>query len=457
MTKLKLYSMSFVRKLKYHKILVAMICLLAFFLYYSAMILSVVQSTVDQISRGSASACVANDGRAVAHDKDPDFEAKLTNAINLMKEKYDEHEMPIIQTIGPSFHFLTTDPRKLGRGWPALSRAWNETYAVTDDEAVTRNSCDIWGSQGLEDILIQQAMEENSDKPPVRVLTSGKYAAFSGWYVGNFGHFTHDHASKIAWLRSLVSDDTMFLLPYDELHEAIMKVVDEDFVTNRVVWVQYDQTVYVNEGSLTVMIPRSNYPFPGGYPQTGTKYTEEFRKWLEESHWQSSEPPLRKPDNQGKVIFYTRKGSTVRRIVEEQLEELLIQKIRESMLKYGRKEDDLVIFSGKDEEGNTLPMKAQFDLFSSADIAIGPHGSGLTNVIWMDPRCHKKNRPKVLEFASSQRSPKVQHGSYWGYWFLFGSLPWIDYHQLYYTENSSDSRVFIDPETFQITLDNMLG
>jgi hypothetical protein len=189
------------------------------------------------------------------------------------------------------------------------------------------------------------------------------------------------------------------------------------------------------------------------YPQTATIYTEHFRRWLKASHWAPDSKP--KAKNTGKVIFYTRKGTTDRRVVDSDLEELLIATTREAMVKRGQKGEDLVIFSGGDGEGNTLPMQEQFELFSSADTVIGPHGSGLTNIIWMDPGCDSKNRPKVLEFASSYRTTDVQAGSHWGYWFLFGSLPWIDYHQMYYTENSNDGHTFVDPETFKETLNSM--
>ena len=208
------------------------------------------------------SSCVVNDGRAVVYDKDPIFANDVTATIVLSKVKYDDHKLPDIEIIEPSFYFKTTDPRPSGKNWPALSRAWNETFAVIDDDSVTSHDVDIWGSQGLGDEIIRQAENGGS---PIRTLPPGKYATFSGWYVGNFGHFIHDHVSKIAWLKSLVSDDTNFLLPYHELHEKILNTVDEVFVRDRVVWIQYDETVHVSEGgSLTVMIPKSNYPFFGG-------------------------------------------------------------------------------------------------------------------------------------------------------------------------------------------------
>jgi hypothetical protein len=211
--------------------------------------------------------CIINGGKAIAHDKDPDFASRLTGIIEFTKLKYDTHELPDIQIVEPSFYFQTTDPRPNGKNWPALSRAWNDTYAVIDSESVINAESDIWGSSGLEDPIIRQAMDADSenDDTPIRILPPGKYVTFSGWFVGNFGHFIHDHVSKIAWLKSLVSDDTIFLLPYHKLHESILNTVDETFVKERIVWVQYDETVHVKEeGSLTVMIPKTNHPFRSG-------------------------------------------------------------------------------------------------------------------------------------------------------------------------------------------------
>ena len=71
--------------------------------------------------------CVVNQGKAIAHDKDSEFVAKPSLIIDEFKQHYDDYKMPEIQIIEPSFYFQTTDPMKLGKSWPALSRAWNET------------------------------------------------------------------------------------------------------------------------------------------------------------------------------------------------------------------------------------------------------------------------------------------------------------------------------------------
>lgn len=399
--------------------------------------------------------CKVNGGKAIAHDRDPLLQAHLTDQITYMKRLFDTYDMPEIAVVSPTFFFLATDPlvTEQNKSHPSRSRAWNETFAVTDHESITETGHDIFGSQGLEDPFIQGAMSGGGTS---RLLEDGKYTAFSGWYVGNFGHFVHDFASKIAWLKTLVSEDTKFLLPYHPLYQDVLNEVDIDFVRDRIKWIKYGETVHVMNGSLTVMKPKSSEVFKSGYPQTATIFTEHFRRWLEESNW--SEGSLQSQQPRNKVIFYSRKGGTPRRNVEYNLEQRLIKKTIEVMEKRGQSAEDLYIFNGKDEYGNTLNIPSQRLFFSMADTVIGPHGSGLTNIIWMDPRCDSGSpRPKVLEFASSRRSPAIQSGSYWGYWFLFGSMPWIDYHYIYYTAESTDEAVYVDEQVFEDTLHQMWG
>ena len=147
-------------------------------------------------------------------------------------------------------------------------------------------------------------------------------------------------------------------------------------------------------------------------------------------------------NNKKKVIFYTRTGGTTRRLIYPPHEEeiLILSLIRSKMVQYGRNEEDLIIYSGTDENGNTLSIKEQFDIFSQADTAMGPHGSGLANIIWMDGRC--KSGTKVLEFASSERTRNIQSGSHWGYYLLYGTMPWIDYNYMYYLEGSEENAMY---------------
>ena len=195
-----------------------------------------------------------------------------------------------------------------------------------------------------------------------------------------------------------------------------MIAIDEDFVKNRVKWIKYEETVHVVNGSLTVMKPLSNSPFISGYPQTGTIFTEHFRQWLVESNWSEKDEQEQQDKTKGKVIFYSRNGGTTRRVLDIDLEQQLISIITNAMQSRGQDKSDLILFNGKDENGNTMSIESQKNMFATADTVIGPHGSGLTNIIWMNPRCSTSTTPKVLEFASSKRTPQIQKGSIWGYY-----------------------------------------
>jgi hypothetical protein len=396
------------------------------------------------------------------HDLDANFAEMHSEMLQGYKKAFDGYKMPDLVTIENSFYFRTLHPKEItGKNFPALSRAWNDSFVVVDHPVFPNGP--IWGNEmKVEEARKKWSIHSSGEGPgsylqKVTVLPPGEYATFSGWYVGNFGHFLHDHASKIAWIKHhMPNEEAKFILPHHPIHESILQAVDPKFVKDRVIWVSYDETVYVPErGSLTVMIPKDKKVL-GAYPQTGSEFTESFRQWLEESHW--SKRQHHKSGKSKKVIWYTRQGGTSRRLIHPSLESELIDLIRSKMNQYGRNSDDLVIFNGKDSNGETLSIQEQFDIFSEADTAIGPHGSGLANVIWMDPRC--KAGVKVLEFASSERTKHVQNGSIWGYWLLYGTLPWIDYHYIYYTERSHDNPargLYIDIQAFEEALDEMLG
>ena len=73
----------------------------------------------------------------------------------------------------------------------------------------------------------------------------------------------------------------------------------------------------------------------------------------------------------------------------------------------------------------------------------------------MDPRCNAGI--KVLEFASSSRTHNIQKGSFWRYWMLYGSLPWIDYHYMYLMKGSESKAIHLYLVVFEQTLDDLWG
>ena len=120
----------------------------------------------------------------------------------------------------------------------------------------------------------------------------------------------------------------------------------------------------------------------------------------------------------------------------------------------------MVIFNGKDLNGKTMDIAAQAKLFRSASVVIGPHGSGLANIVWTMATKTKgcKGRVAVLEFLCGPRSLHVQNGcsTYTKTYFnLFASAPWVNYHHVLYASNSTEIETFINLLSFQVALDSI--
>ena len=287
--------------------------------------------------------------------------------------------------------------------------------------------------------------------PLISKNLQGNYVTFHNYFSGNFGHFLHDQLPIIAWLITKVSPMTKFLLLDHPLHREVLSTLDPKFLKERVEWIQLDDAVHI-EGNLTFIIPGQNYfhDTPWGWVLKGTKLSKHLRRWV-------SVAPI-EITSKRTIIYYKRRGSTPRRIFNEVQEKKIVETIRRAMQRHGRKEQ-FVIFDGK-ENGKKMSQKNQAKLFRSAQVAIGPHGSGLANVMWMQPSPNSNNlRPQVLEFVTSPRSPKVQKGSKNGtYWFLFGSMPWLDYYHIRYKKESSEEpgkATYIDLPALEMALDAM--
>ena len=68
-----------------------------------------------------------------------------------------------------------------------------------------------------------------------------------------------------------------------------------------------------------------------------------------------------------------------------------------------KRPESLVILNGT-WQGRKVTFAQQHRLFNSAAVAFGPHGTGMSNVLWMP--C--KGRPAAVEFICSQNAYKVR-------------------------------------------------
>jgi hypothetical protein len=282
---------------------------------------------------------------------------------------------------------------------------------------------------------------------PTRTLV-GNYGFFTAWILGNYGHYLHDHLPSLAYVRKTAMDDygedARFILPDYGRYKEMVNFTDPEFY-KRVDWVPLGEVIKI-EGEVTYMQPTGDLQYCG---HALMKY---LRDWLVEAL------PFDQHDfdTNKHVVFYSRNGTSRTRILDHEQEKQALAIIRAAMDRHGLGDQDIVVFSGHDKLGKLVPMDEQFHIFRRASAIIGPHGSGMSNMIWTNPNpkgCEA--RTKVLEFVPGAEVAHV-HAMYGGYYRSFRSLP-LDYHELFYQVPSIDTHTFINLMELENALNVMWG
>lgn len=271
----------------------------------------------------------------------------------------------------------------------------------------------------------------------------GDFVAHFSWFEGNFGHFFDDSLTQIAFLRNQFSNNTKWILCDTELARNVIAFLDPDFY-QRIHWVKMALPITV-DGSLTVAIQPRIPNFSGC-----CRPYDHLRQWVAEKH--PLVPELKK------IVYYSRNCTDTHhwRMVEENHEKQLLQRIRQAMIRYNLKEE-LVIFTGQDENGNTLPIAEQFEIFRSARTIIGPHGAGmLGNILWTNPYPTSCSlRTNIIEFVPGLNSTQV-HPLYRSLFIRWRKWP-LDFHVLLYKSESTKEETFIDLDSLDDALNDAWG
>eukprot|EP00965_Chrysotila_dentata_P026540 879312-Pleurochrysis_carterae.AAC.2 len=292
--------------------------------------------------------------------------------------------------------------------------------------------------------------------------------AFSSWFVGNFGHFLHDHLPIIAWLREVMPTEATLVIVKHELHEQIMQTVDASFSAKRIRWLKYNTLLCTGEARLLGTI---------GPPWNDQELSRRLRSWIRPD-LPIAQMPTSEPE--ALVIYYSRlQTPTIRhgRFMVPEHEEAVLALIRSKMnsaLKGVRTR--LEIYNGHRRDGSSMPIAEQAALFKSASYVIGPHGSGMANVVWLPnakphlrPQLQTANtrasglmqscqqRPGVLEFTCGMRSLSVQTQCPFGktYWFFFAVVFWAEYHHILFAPNSSSLATWVRMDELALALDHL--
>ena len=283
------------------------------------------------------------------------------------------------------------------------------------------------------------------------------YAVMTSIFFGQYQHILIDHLGYLAYLWKKLPPTTKFILvdSQDEedpsnghYAERLLNVLDPQFARERVVFLSCSNNKRCNKkveirngGSLTLFRPpmASRDPVLYSYAREWilTKYTPKPMSLTHKT-----------------VVFYTRgNGQRVSgRVMDYEQEQRLLQQTRHLMLRLNRPEK-LVVFDG------SISIQDQIDLFQSASVVIGPHGGGLANLLFTLPIGNTcQSRPKVLEFVTSRATKVLQNGlPSNSYYYLFKTIPWIEYHSILYTSESTLETTFVNEKSYHDALLSIFG
>jgi hypothetical protein len=297
---------------------------------------------------------------------------------------------------------------------------------------------------------ISPPFQKSNIGSPTKVVQGDHAVYIMSWY-SEYQHILLDHLGYIAYLRKTLPPHTKLLLPRVSGHPMIpnmLQSLDPEFA-GRVDWIEChswrscNNHILVRNGTLRVLTP--------AFDPRHVDLLSMARQWIH-----SSFPPSPEQLQKNSIIYYKRgggaNGAKNGRVMDQAQEELLIQMLRDTMLQHGRQEQ-LVLFDGRG-----LSFEQQVRIFQSATAVIGPHGGGLANMLFLPLSGKCQERPVVLEFATSPRSPQVQGGDLnISYYNMFSTCPWTQYHHILFTAESTCGVTYVDMELYSEALKSIFG
>ena len=327
----------------------------------------------------------------------------------------------------PEIQRITDHPNyAIWNGGPSvLQSAWNNKKTIKGAGFVSPHTIDDTEKINFvgQRVDIPWEKYKTSDvktNPTKTTKVNGKFIGFHTWWHNNYGHILHDNLPYLAWLISNFDEEYKIILLKGNVKQEIIKEISAELY-NRILWVDIGEVIKIN-GELVVSIPDV---FP-------TIMGKNFMPYFKDVISSAS----KKPDKSNDVIFYTRNGTTNRRVLNLENENQVIGLIKQKMKEFNIN-GELKIFSGMGENKNILSIRTQIEIFKNAHTVIGPHGSGLVNFVWSD-----LDKVKILEFVPSVECGSVQR-PFNGYHNVFHGLD-LDYNHILYTDDSTVHETKID-------------
>jgi len=247
-------------------------------------------------------------------------------------------------------------------------------------------------------------------------------------YCNNYGHCLHDVLPKLMWEDINSKYDKIYTCG-SPMIESLIDLLDIKF--KKTIFVDQDFQIH----SENIILENHT-----AYHIRDTRKNKIIKECIDKKISNLKKSPK-------KLLIYCSRNDSSDvchgRKMNQDTEDIIID-----LLQTYCKDNDLTFFFFNGQEnGETMSHEKQLELFRCAKIVIGPHGSAMANVVYLDP----KNKPRVCEFTSGTQ---VQvHGDIFNkhYNALFGFVfgPEYQYYLIPFTKDST-------PEVTDIDIDNLM-
>mmetsp|Transcript_22884 Transcript_22884/g.33783 ORF Transcript_22884/g.33783 Transcript_22884/m.33783 type:complete len:444 (+) Transcript_22884:53-1384(+) len=306
---------------------------------------------------------------------------------------------------------------------PSLVQQSHVKYAVWSTPTPSESRSSVWSYTDGDDYVTSEtggwfAPTAEQQELTVTQELDGEWAAFSSWFLDSYSHFVHDHLPTIAYLKSVVSESTKFLLVDTKVARQVLEALDPDFYHNRIQWINSDE-VFDVKGNLTVAV-RPSFKTSNGCCGA----FDPMRQWIAETHPADEDGDEMSP----RSIVYD--NSHLSPFSIEHTNEITDHIFR--VMKRHNLTEELVIYDRRTQNDMTHVMST----FRRARTIIGPRGNG-DNFAWTNPypsNCGE--RTQMLEFIPG----KDAGVNFYPYASQFNTIrKWpLDYHTILFSAAVSD-------------------
>lgn len=262
---------------------------------------------------------------------------------------------------------------------------------------------------------------------------NGKYFIFAHFWMNNYGHVLHDVLPVIIYLVKNFNFDKI-ILNYTKLLHTYIKFFSQE-IFDKIYWIE-SNTKYKIKGTFYYF----NNILIGPHTFRSPIFTESLVNEIENKHKKFN------LETQNKVIYcsrgYNNWSVKHKRIMMN--EDLIIETIK----KYVNNQPNLKfeLYTGLDKDNKLLSFEEQYNLFKSAILVIGSHGSAMSNCIYIP----KNDKRAICEF-SFNIFPTLYAKSYY---FLYALIDFTNYSIIPFTEDSNLKKTFININDLERYLDN---